>query len=466
MMSVKFKNKISLLGILMLFSSVLFGQTLVDRYNDASGYDFERDGITFRITGVYDLTKPSDGNLFGSTNYRLTIVNYSAIIPNPVRINYKGKSYSPNDFNGALNPYFDAVKVQKISVKALINGLKDCQAISVSLGSSGSSNTLFCEPVKDAKIAISDIEVWDLATTGILELQSKINSLENEVKIQAAKKEEEQKKQNASTSGSATKATAPTGTTVPTTAGVPTSSGAAQTTTQSVPSAKQQAYNLASEGYNLYLQGNYKEALAKYTDAEKLDPTNVSIREGKKNVINAMKTQAYNDNLQAQTDIKVKTAENAVNTAEKIATDVLQEKGGRFGLTMMTVYTSEIYGITWGNADNMHINFTADFSSFNTLGMSIDMFGFDWGKSIMDGGSGYMGIFPAMGFALQNGETDENGDPIIGSPDFSSFQIGLTGIIESDGFYLKGGYLYDVLYFSGENPSPGAVMLGIGFGIN
>lgn len=228
----------------------------------------------------------------------------------------------------------------------------------------------------------------------------------------------------------------------------------------------QKARQLANEGNSLYQQGKYSEALQKYNEAQKLDPGNQVIINNRNNAIDAVNQQNEIESQRKLSEAKLQGQTEIVNTYANIATEVLQAKGGRFGLAMMNIGSTFPLGVTWGDEDIVHINFIFDMESFNSFGISLDMLGIDLLKDVFQGGDGYMGIFPTIGFVNRFPDVDKNGDPIPGAEEFNSIQLGIMGIIELDGIYMKAGFNFDAFIIDGKDPGTGSFLIGIGFGLN
>lgn len=156
----------------------------------------DQDGMQFYLTPRLALEEVLDKegkntNLLGSRLYR---VSFQGFALDPVKklngIDYKGTHYGYHDFDGALIPYFDKVEVTSVSMTVYVEGLKDCKLFSYAAWQPGNDERLFCEPLKDVKLRISDVKISSAGTSGVIDLQNKIRELER-AKAQAEKNKQQ-----------------------------------------------------------------------------------------------------------------------------------------------------------------------------------------------------------------------------------------------------------------------------------
>lgn len=449
----------------------------------------EEEGLVFTIVPaarVEDVTS--------SAGFRYPVVSTPIIImkANPQDgFRYRGKFYDRNAFGGEVWKAIEAIRVTAVKMDVIVeysSGKTTTIYGSWALGTQ-KGNSIVTTP-KGFNSRIVGYKVVGIVGTGLSDLKAKIDALEraaaqnstipntgntNTTSTASTEKSNNTGKTTTTgTSGITDKTSASkTSTGNRTTTGGINPSGVSSTntgtTTNSI-SEKQQAANLTNDANTLYNQGKYSEAISKYNEALKLDPGNAAINQ---NLSNAR--EAYNQVLQRQqSQQKAQISQNAIqsfaNTGSTIASSVLSEKHGRFG-----VFYAEndngvpAYGITFGNADIMQINLGADFQDFSHFLISMDLMGVRLfaskekrqKTSVV---SEPFRIVPAVGFSMISGKTNSSGDLLPGQVDYSSGQLGLTLLMQPKGVTIKISCLYDVIYMDKESkPANRAATLVLGF---
>lgn len=403
------------------------------------------EGLSFNANPYYEVNIVDAA---GGAYPIITVKSLNATVNVNSGINYRGKNYGYQDFGGQLKYYFDAIKVTALLIRFEYSGTycDHTPSIEASFAAGEKNGNALCTIPKGGSIQITNVNVKRITgTTGIKDLQRKIDELE----------------QNAASE----KATTSNGTSTE----VKTGSGQSESTSQQNQNntngstqspVQQQVSSLIIDGNALYYQGRYKEAIAKYDEVLRLDPGNVQATNNRQNAVNASNDQVREQQKQAQAEVKQNTVSEFTDVSSNIAQEVLSEKGGRFGLVYASDGDLDNLGITFGNSDVLHMNLAADFSAFQSMFISMDLMGINPFRH-RD-----FRLVPATGLYMQFQETDENGDYIEGTPDFTAIQLGLTGLIDMDGFFIKIGGLWNVFYFNTtEKPVTNfTLMLGIGMG--
>src|SRR5690348_3490836 len=105
------KNRLRVtLTLLLLYSISSNGQSIIT---------IEREGITFTLMPSFELTDLEGGNLFGSRNFRVTLLDINGSHNGTIVVD--GKTYNYQSFDGALQSYFDQVSVYAIDATVYMN---------------------------------------------------------------------------------------------------------------------------------------------------------------------------------------------------------------------------------------------------------------------------------------------------------------------------------------------------------
>lgn len=480
----------------IIIVQALFLQCLFSYAQTGDIIRHEQDGLVFTIVpsaSVEDVTSEKAG-------FRYPMVTMGPIImkANPQDgFRYKGKFYDRNAFGGEVWNGIEGIRVTAVRMNVLVeysSGKTTKIYASWSMGTR-SGNSVVTTP-KGFNSRIIGYEVLGITGTGLAELKAKIDALERAAAQKTAAattatgsnttgstvSNKTGSQAGNTTTGSKTATTNGTGNvstpnaTGNNASGSSSSGISSKTNTEPATntlSEKQQAGALATEGNNLYYQGKYSEAIAKYNEALKLDPGNAAINNNLSNAREAQNRVLQQQYQQEKSEISQKAVQNFANTSSTIASSVLNEKHGRFGV-FYAINDNGVpaYGITFGSADIMQINMGADFENFDHFLISMDLMGMRLfaskekrqKTSVV---SEPFRIVPALGFSMISGKKDSRGDLLPGEVDYSSGQLGLTLLMQPKGVTLKVSCLYDVFYLDQESkPANRAatLILGISFG--
>lgn len=446
------------LGINNAKSQTLLNRTIL---NNAI---IEKYGLKFFVNGTYGLYKADNkaGGLFGAENYIFKVEAFSGYKQGYSGVDYKGKHYQETDFGGALTSYFDAIKIENATWNANVSGFKDCKTFYIQYGNAGSSHSIFCTPLPDAKFSIDQVQVTDITVTGVDELTNKIDELEQQ-KIAAAKAVEDAKAQAAK--AQAAVQNDPRNAHQSTQSGTSTDGTNTANPKTAAANLKDKVNKLINEGNGLYAQGQYMAAIQKYDAALALDPNSSAAYNARNQAVNALKVQNQIAQVKANNEASKKVIDKGVETVSNIATDVLRTKGGRFGFFGVNLDADIAYGITFGGATTIHINMGAT-PDFNGFTISMDLLGIRLaGHNPKEKKDLFYGIFPSVGLNGQTAKEDPNTNNKVGN-DYTSVQGGVVGLIDSGGFYLKLGYTDNITYIDKTTAptSTGSLIFGIGFG--
>lgn len=409
----------------------------------SSQSDLSLEGLSFHADPFYELNVVNGA---GGAYPKITLKSLNTTVNINSGIDYRGKNYGYLDFNGQLKYYFDAIKVTALAIRFEYSGTvcEHTPAIEGSFSQGETIGNALCNIPRDGSVKITKVEIKQITgTTGVRALQQKIDELEQ---VQVTQ-------QNSTNSKSVSPLQNRTDDTVP-------KSLNHENETRSQPTISTQVNALIMEGNQLYVLNRYKEAIEKYDEALRLDPGNSQAISNRQNAVNRAQDQDREASARAQAEVRQNTATEFAETSTKIASNVLSEKGGRFGIVYASDGDLGNIGIVFGNSDVIHMNLAADFSEFRSMFISMDLMGINPFRN-RD-----FRLVPATGFYMQFAETDDNGDPVEGSTEFTAIQLGLTGLIDKNGFFLKVGGLWNTFYIdSTVKPlSNFTLMIAVGFG--
>lgn len=178
-----FKSQIIKIILLLMFSSsILKAQSFSIRPHTLFYDDYM--GLKIVFAPKFSSSLGSTG--FGSARYTLTLNSLgvgSGQFSYPTEINYKGKVYYMNSFNSELRPFFERIRITAVNVYTETVGLKDCKELNGNFIKEGESFSRPCISEQDnVEIIIKSIKV--ASAEGVIDLQKKIDQLENSVKTQ------------------------------------------------------------------------------------------------------------------------------------------------------------------------------------------------------------------------------------------------------------------------------------------
>lgn len=143
----------------------------------------QQNGLNFIVHPSLSIARVGgkEGPLLGSDNYRVTLNDLLGFhVDTKAGIEYKGTRYGYYDFDGALQSYFDNIRISSVSMTVYVQGLKDCKSFSQAVWRPGEYQTKFCEPLKNEYLRIESFSVSSVSTSGVLELQRKIDELDKQ----------------------------------------------------------------------------------------------------------------------------------------------------------------------------------------------------------------------------------------------------------------------------------------------
>lgn len=409
-------------------------------YKEINGIRVQKGKFHFDVKFEIELSSPSGTQLFGSRGYKITIKHFDSKL---VKYTYNGADYSLKE-DDRLRTAFDKVTIDRISVNCDISGLSDCEHIFIALGKVGSSNTNFCNPQINENQIIQSVDLYDFSYLGSGTIDSDIRALITSSQGGSQWENDggaiESRIDNRNQALSVDKIES-------------------QSKETSEDSNAQNESRYYYERFNQMKQaGNNEAAMNAINVAISLDPNNASYKTSKSQ-LNA--DMIMKENQQAREDF-TKTAQQSVAAGASATMELLNEKGGRFGIYKGFRTT----GLSWGSNDVFHMNLGVDLKKFSSFqsGFELEM-KFLTLKNPHDPRI-RMGLRPAFGIIAVMQETDDFGDPIEETDDFTAITGGLAGYLEQNGFYIKMGYLKYLSYidYTNKPADESDFYVGLGFG--
>lgn len=184
-------RRLVLLGLAaLMLPAAAAAQATSRTVNYVGPASFTQDGVEVSVRGTVAISWPTAGspNLFGEHWIDATLTDLSSTVSDFIVFN--GRTYTDDDFGGALRPYFGRIGVTSVSMSLTVSNTQNCNVPhSSGAWTEGETVQRFCRAT--GQVSVATWRISRASIRGIRELQQEIRRLERE-KEEADRKEREQ----------------------------------------------------------------------------------------------------------------------------------------------------------------------------------------------------------------------------------------------------------------------------------
>lgn len=174
----------------VLVPAALAAQSTSRTVNYVGPTTFNEGGVQVHVRGTVAITWPTGGspNLFGEHWIDATLTDLSSTVSDYIVFN--GRTYTDDDFGGALRPYFARIGVTSVSMSLTVSNAQNCNVPHSSAAwTQGETVQRFCRAT--GQVGVATWRISRASVRGVRELQQEIRRLERE-KEEADRKAREQ----------------------------------------------------------------------------------------------------------------------------------------------------------------------------------------------------------------------------------------------------------------------------------